>query len=240
MTVAASLGIGHLTVFTVAPVSLGLGRQCDPVREPGLAADAAGRRRGGCQAGEAGVGTIIAVGSAIWRRCPEKVLGCRAEWAEEPPAQLHALVRTIFKAAQWCKAKPNHAELAQLLVEPRYVGVPAPVLWRGLSNRIQLGSLDASRYIDGFYSLARKAATFPWISHALWFYTQMIRWGQTTFSVPDCCAADESDRPDIYRCALGPLAVNIPANDFFDNRPFAATELLRHAEAGAIPLTFAR
>lgn len=217
-------------------------------------------------AAEAGVGTIVATGSDIWRLCPEKVLGCRADWAEQHPMQLDALIRAVHAATQWCEVAANHTELAQLLAEPRYVGVPASVLGRGLGQRLQLGSLETARVLEGFYTPASNAATFPWASHALWFYTQMVRWGQVAFTVQDFCAAYETYRPDIYRRALAPLGINVPAADvkdegafkersvlpgvrgplaygpdgFFDGRTFSATDLMQHVEAGAFPLAIAR
>lgn len=215
---------------------------------------------------EAGVGTIVATGSDIWRLCPEKVLGCRADWAENHPAELDALLRAVHAAAQWCEADEHHLELAQLLAEPRYVGVPANVLLRGLDQRLQLAAHEAPRHTENFYTPARHAATFPWSSHALWFYTQMVRWGQVVFSVQDFCAAYETYRPDIYRRALESLDINVPAADvkdegafkersvlpgvhgplsygpdgFFDGRPFSATDLMQHVEAGAFPIVVAR
>ena len=55
-----------------------------------------------------------------------------------------------------------------------------------------------------------KAATFPWKSHALWFYTQMVRWGQVGHSAENAAAARETYRPDLYRAALKPLGVALP------------------------------
>ncbi len=214
----------------------------------------------------AGVGTIVTLGSDIWRLCPEKVLGCRADWAEGNTAALERLIRAVYHAARWCETESNQKELAGLLAQPRYVGVPANVLQRGLGNRLQYSAQDSARYADGFYSPARNAALFPWASHALWFYTQMVRWGQTAFSIPEFCAAYETYRPDLFRRAVQSLEVNVPASDvkdegvfkepgtlpgvlgplsfgpdgFFDARVFAAHELMRHVEAGAVPITIAR
>jgi NitT/TauT family transport system ATP-binding protein len=71
---------------------------------------------------DAGVGAIVAPTTAIWPLSPEKVLGCRAEWAEHYPEQLTALVRALHRASLWTERAENHADLARLLSEPRYVG----------------------------------------------------------------------------------------------------------------------
>ena len=60
---------------------------------------------------------------------------------------------------------------------------------------------------------ARQAATFPWTSHALWFYSQMVRWHQIEFNERDVAAVRGTWRPDLYRLALASLQVNLPTSD---------------------------
>jgi NitT/TauT family transport system ATP-binding protein len=55
-----------------------------------------------------------------------------------------------------------------------------------------------------------RAATFPWKSHALWFYSQMARWGQVPHNAANAAIARDTYRPDIYRAALRPLGVALP------------------------------
>ncbi len=128
-----------------------------------------------------GVGCIALPTTAIWKLSPEKVLGCRLEWAQRHPDRLQALVRSLYKAAVWCEQPENHSELARLLAEPRFVGAPAEILLRGLSNRLCLQRGGEAESLPGFYLPASQEATFPWVSHALWFYSQMVRWGQVAF-----------------------------------------------------------
>jgi len=51
----------------------------------------------------AGVGTIVTATTAIWPFSPEKVLGCRLEWAQRHPKQLASLLRALYRASQWCE-----------------------------------------------------------------------------------------------------------------------------------------
>jgi NitT/TauT family transport system ATP-binding protein len=69
-----------------------------------------------------------------------------------------------------------------------------------------------------------KAATFPWKSHALWFYSQMVRWGQVRHSTDHVRIARETYRPDLYRAALKPLGIALPvANAKVEGALIAAT-----------------
>jgi NitT/TauT family transport system ATP-binding protein len=123
---------------------------------------------------EAGVGTIVTTTQAIWRLSPEKVLGCRADWATRHPEQLAGLIRAIYRAAQWCEQPEHHAELAMLLAQPRYVGAPTDVLRRALGGKLRLASGTEPVHVPEF--LPSDTATFP--GSPLWFYSQMVRWQQ--------------------------------------------------------------
>jgi ABC-type nitrate/sulfonate/bicarbonate transport system substrate-binding protein len=179
---------------------------------------------------DAGVGAIVATTTAIWPRSPEKVLGCREEWAEHHPTELAALLRALYRAALWCERAENHAQLARLLAEPRYVGTAAELLHRGLSGRLVPAPGTRPAPVDEFFVPARHAATFPWVSHALWFYTQMVRWRQIEPApehLPRVCG---SYRPDLYRAALAPIGVEPPRDDtkierFFDDGVFDPADI---------------
>lgn len=195
-----------------------------------------------------GVGCIALPTTAIWRLSPEKVLGCRLEWAQRHPDRLQALVRALYKAAVWCERPENHLELSRLLAEPRFVGAPAEILLRGLSNKLRLQPGGEPRQLPDFYLPASRAATFPWVSHALWFYSQMVRWGQIAFDPEHVAQVRATYRPDLYRLALARTTENIPTADariegaaqhgpdgFFDDVRFDADDLpgyLRHLSAG--------
>jgi ABC-type nitrate/sulfonate/bicarbonate transport system substrate-binding protein len=185
-----------------------------------------------------GVGCIALPTTAIWRLSPEKVLGCRLEWAQRHPDRLQALVRALHKAAVWCEQPENHAELSRLLAEPRFVGAPAEILLRGLSNCLRLHPGGEPQPLTDFYLPAAHAATFPWVSHALWFYSQMVRWGQIAFDPEHIAQVRATYRPDLYRLALTGVAADIPAADakveggapncpdgFFDDVPFDSTDI---------------
>ena len=186
---------------------------------PTLMADAlgAGRIDGYCvgepwntAAVAKGVGRIATVKAAIWKSSPEKVLGVAASWAETNPDALAALLRALYRSAKWCGTLANRGELARLLADPRYVGCPADWLQPALDGAIRTGGTDVVEVAD-FFVPHDKAATFPWKSHALWFYSQMVRWRQVAATAANEAIARETYRPDLYRAALKPLGVALPA-----------------------------
>ncbi len=180
------------------------------------AALAAGQIDGFC-AGEpwgriasvAGSGRCVTTNVAIWRASPEKVLGVAQDWAEADPERHFRLVRAVYKAAVWCDDPANRGELARLLARPELFDLPAEILEANLDGRIALDNGEEMR-VGGFLNFSRSAATFPWTSHAAWFYAQMVRWGETKMSAEGYARAQATYRPDLHRAALAPLDVPLP------------------------------
>lgn len=152
---------------------------------------------------------LATVKAAIWKSSPEKVLGVNAHWGEANPEALAALLVALHHASVWCGDPRNHAELARLLALPAYVGRAADLLMPALSGNLPIGG--AVRTVGDFFVPHAKAATFPWKSHALWFYTQMVRWGQVAQSEANRAVAAGTYRPDVYRAALKALGIAMPS-----------------------------
>ena len=156
-----------------------------------------------------GRGHIVTAKAMIWRSSPEKVLSADAGWAQREPDALAALLRALCRSAQWCAKPGNHAELAHILSGPAFLSLPADWLNPALSGNILVDGETRMR-LDDFFIPFAKAATFPWRSHALWFYSQMVRWGQVQHTADNVRTARETYRPDLYRDALQALGVALP------------------------------
>lgn len=204
---------------------------------PPLMADAlAARRIDGYCVGEpwnsvavaAGAGRIATVKAAIWAASPEKVLGAGALWAEKNPEALAALIRALHHAARWLGDRRNHAQAAAVLAKPEYLGQPEALLARALSGQI---AADAATIVpvEDFFVPHARSANLPDPAHALWFYSQMVRWADVAHSPAKALAAAGSYRPELYRAALQPLGEAGPGEPrpsrFFDGNPFDATRL---------------
>lgn len=157
----------------------------------------------------AGTGHIVTVKAQIWRNSPEKVIGARKAWADENPEALAALLRALHHSARWCQDPANHGELADVMARPGFLGLPPAVQMPILTGHLQLGG-GAELDVDDFFLPFDKAANFPWKSHALWFYTQMVRWGHVAHTPDNLAIARDCYRPDLYRAALKPLGVALP------------------------------
>ena len=82
-----------------------------------------------------------------------------------------------------------------------------------LTGYISTSQRDMQRFQE-FFVTSAKAANFPWQSQALWFFSQMLRWGEVSadyrFDPAVVEAARNAYRPDIFRKAMKPLFVPVP------------------------------
>ena len=162
---------------------------------------------------DAGIAHILVPTAALWRASPEKVVGMRAAWADGHADTVAALIRALDAAARWADEPGNRRELADLLAQPRYLDTPAAGIARALTGQLIFAQGDTSRPVEDFLVFHRKAANFPWISHALWLYSQMLRWRQVEPSAHAEGTVRSVFRPDLYRCALAGRGTPIPACD---------------------------
>ena len=155
---------------------------------------------------------LATVKAAIWRSSPDKVIGMRAHWAEANSDIVAALLRAVHRAAVWCGDAENHVEAARIMAGPAYLDQPAELIVPALDGVFDIGGGATVEVPDHFVPYA-KAANFPWTSHALWFYSQMVRWGEVEHNPARAEAAAMTFRPDLYRSALAPIGVPVPTSD---------------------------
>ncbi len=152
---------------------------------------------------DGGVGRILHFGSDIMQRAAEKVLALRQPWAEKNPQTLAALVRAVFRAAEFTEAPDNRNEVARVLARPDYIGVDAEVILRTLQGRMKIAPDGSIRSSDCYMLLARERASVPDPIQAAWLYAQMVRWRQTAISHEALTTAQNVFRPDLYEAAFG-------------------------------------
>jgi ABC-type nitrate/sulfonate/bicarbonate transport system substrate-binding protein len=166
------------------------------------------------QAVAKGVGRTLITDYEIWNNKPEKVLGVNREWAERHPNTHRALLMALLEAARWIDQPENRIEVADILAREEYVNAPADVVKMSMTGSFRYQHDAAPAPLPDFNVFFRYAATFPWRSHAVWFITQMYRWGQLRDPVDMHALAEEVYRPDLYREAAQALGLPCPAVDY--------------------------
>jgi ABC-type nitrate/sulfonate/bicarbonate transport system substrate-binding protein len=161
-----------------------------------------------------GIGRVLITGYEIWNNSPEKVLGVNQEWAEQYPNTHLALVTALLEAVQWIDQPENRLEVVEMISSSVYVNAPAETIRMSMMGTFQYSKNEFPKSCPDFSVFHHYAANFPWYSQAMWFITQMIRWGQTDGPVDIHAIARAAYQPDIYRKAAEHLSVNAPLQDF--------------------------
>jgi ABC-type nitrate/sulfonate/bicarbonate transport system substrate-binding protein len=180
-----------------------------------------------------GGGHIVATKQELWANSPEKVLGARLDWAERNPALLQALIMALLNAAQWLDRPENRDEAVRILSLPEHIGVDAALIRRALAGSLIRHPVGEPGDDADFIVFHRHAANFPWVSHAMWLLTQMLRWGQIAGPLDIAAIAGQVYRPDLYRQAAQALGLSVPTEDMKIERRLFGDDHFDPALAGA-------
>ncbi|SIO06282.1 CmpA/NrtA family ABC transporter substrate-binding protein [Vannielia litorea] len=149
-----------------------------------------------------GIGVPVITDYELWKNNPEKVFGITADFAEQYPNTTKAVVKALIRAAIWLDENDNanRMEAVEILSKPEYVGADAEVIANSMTGTFEYEKGD-KREVPDFNVFFRYNATYPFYSDAIWYLTQMRRWGQIAEPKSDDWYAETAKsvyRPDIY------------------------------------------
>lgn len=156
-----------------------------------------------------GIGVPVVTDYEIWKDNPEKVFGVSKEWAEANPNTHKAVIKALIRAAKWLDENDdaNRPEAVEILARSEYVGADYKVIANSMTGTFEYEKGD-KRDLPDFNVFYRYFATYPYYSDAIWYLTQMRRWGQITEEKSDSWYAEIAKkvyRPDIYLAAAKEL-----------------------------------
>lgn len=156
-----------------------------------------------------GIGVPVITDYEIWKNNPEKVFGVTKEWNDKYPNTHLAVVKAMTRAAIWLDEKnnANRKEAVKILSKSEYVGADAEVIANSMTGTFEYEKGD-KREVPDFNVFFRYFATYPYYSDAVWYLSQMRRWGQITEHKADSWYHDVAKkvyRPDIYLKAASML-----------------------------------
>ncbi|MDF2367148.1 MAG: CmpA/NrtA family ABC transporter substrate-binding protein [Sneathiella sp.] len=149
-----------------------------------------------------GIGVPVITDYEIWKNNPEKVFGVTKEFTEKYPNTTLALTKALIRAAKWLDENnnANRPEAVEILARSEYVGADAEVIANSMTGTFEYEKGD-KREVPDFNVFYRYFATYPYYSDAIWYLTQMRRWGQIAEQKDDAWydeVAKSVYRPDIY------------------------------------------
>lgn len=149
-----------------------------------------------------GIGVPVITDYEIWKDNPEKVFGVSKAWADANPNTHLAVIKALIRAGRWLDENnnANRKDAVKMLSRPEYVGADPEVIANSMTGTFEYEKGD-KRQVPDFNVFFRYFATYPYYSDAVWYLTQMRRWGQIPESKPDSWYAEVAQqvyRPDIY------------------------------------------
>lgn len=203
-----------------------------------------------------GIGVPVITDYEIWKNNPEKVFGVTAEFADKHPNTLIAITKALIRAGMWLDAdnNANRAQAVKILAKSEYVGADPEVIANSMTGTFEYEKGD-KRAVPDFNVFFRYFATYPYVSDAVWYLTQMRRWGQIPEYKSDSWYAETAKqvyRPDIYLKAAKQLVAEgkakqedfpwdsdgyrAPTNEFIDGLTYDARKPNDYLESLAIGL----
>ena len=167
-----------------------------------------------------GIGVPVVTDYEIWKDNPEKVFGVSKAWADKYPNTHIAVIKALIRAAKWLDENnnANRPEAVKILSQSNYVGADYDVIANSMTGTFEYEKGD-KRSVPDFNVFFRYYATYPYYSDAIWYLSQMRRWGQIADAKPDSWYMDVAKkvyRPDIYEKAAKELIAEgkMSATDF--------------------------
>lgn len=155
------------------------------------------------------IGVPVITDYEIWKNNPEKVLGLTASFIEENPNTSVRLVKAVLRANKWLddNNNANREEAVNILSRSEYVGADEEVIGNSMTGTFEYQKGEVLEVPD-FNVFFRYNATYPYYSDAIWYLTQMRRWGQISEPKSDEWYFDTAKkvyRPDVYELAAEEL-----------------------------------
>lgn len=166
-----------------------------------------------------GIGIPVVTNRDIHSNMTEKVFGVTKEWATKNPNTHIHVVKALIRAAYWLDQNnnANRVAAAKMISNPNYVGADFKVIANSMTGKFEYDKNDVRSEPD-FNVFFRYNANYPYYSDAIWYLTQMRRWGQIPEAKPDSWYLETAKKvfmPEVYKLAV---------KDLIEEGKIAATE----------------
>ena len=168
------------------------------------------------------IGVPVITDYDIRNNIAEKVFGVTNEWASENPNTHIRVVKALIRAGHWLDANnnQNRMEAAEIISNSYYVGADVEVIANSMTGIFEFEKGDV-RPAPDYNVFFRYNATYPYYSDAIWYLTQMRRWGQIDAQKSDDWYMEMAKKvflPEIYQMAAESLISDglMDAKDFPD------------------------
>lgn len=173
---------------------------------------------------------------AVHNKIGDKVFGVRKDFIEKNPNTTIRVVKAMIRAAKWLDENnnANRSAGAKMISAAHYVGADYKVIANSMTGVFEYERKDV-RPTPDFNVFFRYNASYPHTSDAVWYLTQMRRWGQIPEAKPDSWYMEMGKKavaPEIYQQAAADLIAEgkMAASDFPDFKTFNGIRAVNETE----------
>jgi nitrate/nitrite transport system substrate-binding protein len=192
-----------------------------------------------------GIGVPVISDHELMKNSVEKIFAVSKAFADKYPNTHVAVIKALIRASLWLDAEgnKNRNEGVEMLSQKQYVGADYEVIANSMNGTFEYEKGD-KRELPDFNVFARYNGFYPYYSDAIWYLTQMRRWGMINEEKPDSWYTDIAKqvyRPDVFKAAAKALVAEgkakasdfpadsesgfkAPNSDFIDSIAFDATK----------------
>ena len=123
------------------------------------------------------IGVPVVTDYEIWKNNPEKVFVMTQKFIDENPNTAIAVTKALIRAGLWLDDPQNRPTAVGYLSKSDYVGADSVVIANSMTGTFEFEKGD-KRSLPDFNVFYKYHATYPFYSDAVWYLTQMRRWGQ--------------------------------------------------------------
>lgn len=148
-----------------------------------------------------GIGYTALNTQDIWKDHPEKVCAFTAEFADKNPKTVKAVLKALNEASVWLDKMANRPEQAEIVSRPTYINCPKDLILGRMQGKYDFG--DGRKKQDPNYMIfSSRNCNYPQPKYAVWWLTQLARWGMVPGKVDYQTIPKQVMRPDIYEEAM--------------------------------------
>ena len=156
-----------------------------------------------------GFGVSVITSDAIWENGADKVFGLTQKFAQQNPTTTLKLVKALIRASHWLDENnyANRKEATEIIAQDNYIRVDKDIIANSMTGVFEYEPGDV-RPAKSFHTFFKGQYGIPYYSDAVWWLTQMRRWGQISTSQTDQWyleTAKQVYRPDLYTQAAQAL-----------------------------------
>ena len=171
-----------------------------------------------------GIGFTSVNTQDIWKDHPEKVCAFTAEFADQNPRTVKAVLKALHEASVWLDKMENRSEQSEIVSKATYINCPPDIILGRLQGHYDFG--DGRKTEDPNYMIfSDRNCNYPQPKYAKWFLSQYRRWGMVEGAPDYEGIAKEVMRTDLYEEAMKEIGykhggLNNDPETLFDGKTF--------------------